>query len=204
VHGLPLQWMAAEWSVEDCELFKATRGDSAWQAEWEFLGLLRAVDSWLAHLRGQALVLFQLDATAALHASVRGAGRTPFMNALAAELALRLESAAVSMVPEHLSGILNFECDALSRLAQGAAVPRALDGALRVHPRLLSQDFFWAWPRSLLRTRRGHADACGPGAFGSLVGTSQSLARHAPKPNSRARARAGKRRRARAKQGSLG
>ena len=197
VHGLPRQWMAAEWSAEDCELLKATRGDAAWQAEWELFGVLRAVDSWLAHLRGQALVLFQLDATAALHASARGAGRTPYMNALAAELTLRLESAAVSMVPEHLCSTLNFECDALSRLAQGASVPRTLDGALRVFPRLLSPDFFWAWPRSLLRTR-GQAVACGLGACGRVGETSQPLAQHGLKPNSRARARTELRRRVKA------
>jgi hypothetical protein len=196
LRGRPVEWMAADWTDSDCALFRATRGDPAWQAEWEFLGLLRAVDLWLAHLRGQAMVLFQMDATAALHASMRAAGRTPLMNALAAELALRLESAAVSLIPEHLSGILNFECDALSRLSEGAEVPRILRGAQRVRPRLLEAAFFWAWPRALFTTHPIPPSACGPGAFGQVEdGTLQPWARHARPRSSRARARARKQQR---------
>ena len=90
------------------------------------MGLLVAVDIWLSALRGHMLCLFQLDATAALHAAMRCAGRTPIMNAIAAEIALRLESASVRVIPEHLSGTFNFQCDAFSRLAIGAHIPSCL------------------------------------------------------------------------------
>ncbi len=73
-------------------------------------------DTWLPHLHSQALSLLQTDATAALYDATRMAGRAPAMYALAAELALRFESAQVHMAPEHLSGTLNYACDALSRL----------------------------------------------------------------------------------------
>ena len=154
--GLPVQWLAQEWSGSDAQLMHATLGDPAWQAEWEFLALLRAVDTWIALLRGVDAAVFQMDATAALHAAARGAGRTPIMNAIAAELAIRLESVGAGLIPEHLCGTLNFECDALSRLTQGARVPPALDGIQRVSPRPLSPSFFLAWPNGLVKTLPAH------------------------------------------------
>ena len=112
--------------------------------------------------------LLQTDATAALHDAARLAGRTPAMNAIAAELALRLESAQVHAQPEHLSGTLSFECDALSRLSQGASIPKTLANVQRSEPRRRSPFFFWAWPRDPLRTQRNAASqaalACGRGA----------------------------------------
>ena len=73
------------------------------------------------------------------------------MNALAAELALRFESPQVHMAPEHVSGTLNYACDALSRLSKGTAkVPAAFAGIVRATPRLRLPAFFWAWPRTLL------------------------------------------------------
>ena len=76
--------------------------------------------------------------------AARLAGRTPAMNAIAVEIAIRLESAEVTLSPEHLRGALNFECDALSRLAQGAAIPERLQGVQRSLPRPRQQQFFWA------------------------------------------------------------
>ncbi|CAK0883204.1 unnamed protein product, partial [Prorocentrum cordatum] len=126
VDGAPRAWIAEEWADADLELLHATRGDPAWQAEWELLALLVAVDCWLPRLEDEALALLQTDATAALFSAARLAGRTPLMNALAAELALRFESANVHVSLEHVAGTLNFECDALSRISQGAAIPRSL------------------------------------------------------------------------------
>ena len=55
------------------------------------------------------------------------------------------------MAPEHLSGTLNYACDALSRLSKGAAkVPEDLASVARARPRLRQPAFFWAWPRTLL------------------------------------------------------
>ena len=151
--GRPVAWFAEEWSQNDLALFHAERGDPAWQADWELFAVLVAIDVWLPRLRGQAMCLLQTDATAALPDAARLAGRTPAMNAIAAELALRLECAHVQAVPEHLSGTLNFQCDALSRMALGAALPAALAGVPRVSPRSPEASFFWAWPRALLQAQ---------------------------------------------------
>ena len=126
--GSPAQWFAGDWTAQDAQILRAELGEAAWQAEWELLALLRAVDTWIAHLNCRSAALFQMDATAALHTAARGAGRTPVMNALAAELAIRMESANAIILPEHLSGTLNFECDALRRLSQGAGTPRRFRG----------------------------------------------------------------------------
>jgi len=150
--GLPVLWMALDWSPDDLAFLKAKIGDPAWQAEWELFAILIAVDAWLPHLRGQAAFLLQADATAALFSAARLAGRTPAMNAIAVEIAIRLESAEVTLSPEHLRGALNFECDALSRLAQGAAVPERLQDVQRSWPKPRQQQFFWA---ACHRTTRG-------------------------------------------------
>ena len=72
------------------------------------------------------------------------AGRTAAMNAIAVEIAIRLESAQVILSPEHFRGTLNFECDALSRLAQGAEVPKRLLLVPRSSPKPRQRSFFWA------------------------------------------------------------
>ena len=73
------------------------------------------------------------------------------MYALAAELALTFESAQVHTVAVHLSGTLNYECDALSRLTKGEAkVPAMLDKVERARPRPRQLAFSWAWPPALL------------------------------------------------------
>ena len=136
--------MALDWSPDDLAFLKAKVGDPAWQAEWELFAVLIAIDTWLPHLRGQAAFLLQADATAALFAAARMAGRTAAMNAIAVEIAIRLESAQVILSPEHFRGTLNFECDALSRLAQGAKVPERLLGVERALPKPRQRPFLWA------------------------------------------------------------
>ena len=142
--GAPIHWMAGTWMAEDIQYLNATAGDPAWQAEWELYAVLLAVDAWLGHLWGNPLAVIQMDATAALHAVMRAAGRTPAMNAIASEIALRLEIAGVQFLPEHLSGTLNFDCDALSRLhKEGIEVPKKLVGIPRTTPKDRVQSFFW-------------------------------------------------------------
>ena len=88
--------------------------------------VLIAIYTWLRHLQAQAVSLLQTDATAALYDATRMAGRTPAMNGLAAELALRCESAQMHMALMNLSGTFNYACDVLSRLSKGTAkVPAA-------------------------------------------------------------------------------
>lgn len=164
VGGQPQAWIAEEWAGNDLEILHVTRGDAAWQAEWELF------DLWLPHFKDQTLALIQTDATAALYSSARSASRTPIMNALAAELALRFESASVHVLPEHLSGTLNCQCDALSRLAQEEQVPSSLAKVRRVSTRPCSSSFFWAWPRAWVTNL---SSVCGPDFYGRQGRTSQ-------------------------------
>ena len=80
-------------------------------------------------------------------------GKTPSMNALAAELGLRLQKHDISMTTEHYRGELNVDCDALSRLAQGHKIPEHLLCVERVIPPERDHNLFWAWPREILQTR---------------------------------------------------
>ena len=43
--GLPVLWMALDWSPDDLAFLKAKIGDPAWQAEWELFAILIAVDT---------------------------------------------------------------------------------------------------------------------------------------------------------------
>ena len=71
------------------------------------------------------------------------------MNAIAAEIALRLEIGKVEFQAEHLTGTLNFDCDALSRLAmEGKKVPQKLVAVRRDVVPHRGPSFFWGWPES--------------------------------------------------------
>ena len=92
------------------------------------------------------------------------------MNALCAEIALRLESAMVHMTEEHYEAVINFETDALSRLSQGAQIPERLLNVFRqpLPPREAS--FFWAWPRGAIEESSSAAASAetGQGACGRM------------------------------------
>ena len=147
--GVPQAWIAGTWEKDDLDRFKAEMGDPAWQAEWEIYATLLAIDVWLKFLWGHPLAMLQLDATAALHSILRASGRTPAMNAIAAEIALRLEIGKIELQAEHLTGTLNFDCDALSRLAmEGKKVPQKLVSVRRDVVPHRGPSFFWGWPES--------------------------------------------------------
>ena len=143
VQSVPKMWLADDWEKEDFNLFGAERGDPAWQSELELHAVLLAIDTWLPRLRGQSLCLFLSDSTAALYAVMQTSSETQAMNALAAEIALRLECANVFTVPEHVAGKLNFDCDAVSRLSEGAQLPAILGNVRRDVPKPRQPRFFW-------------------------------------------------------------
>ena len=60
----------------------------------------------------------------------------------AAEIALRLECANVFTVPEHVADTLNFDCDALSRLSEGAQLPAILGNVRCDVPKPRQPGFF--------------------------------------------------------------
>ena len=227
-------WLAGDWEKEDFNL-GAARGDPAWQSEWELHAALLAIDTWLPRLRGQPLCLFQSDSTATLYAVMHASGKTPAMNALAAEIALRLESLYAVMHHEcarsgdrfatrapvcshacfrqnsshecarsgdrfatrvcqrlhstRARGVaLNFDCDALSRLSEGAQLPAILGNVRRDVPKPRQPGFFWGWPATLLFGCQRQSSACGLGASGKRVRTAlQSLARQSAQRLSRAK-----------------
>ena len=150
----PVAWCAAKWEAADLDILKAEPGNPAWQAEWELFAIFIALDLWLPRLRGTAAGVLQSDATAALFASRREAGRTPAINALCAEIALRVEVAAIQLRHEHYAAVLNFEADALSRLSRGAAMPSRLAHVERQPVPARSFSSFWAWPRELREAKQ--------------------------------------------------
>ena len=165
-NGTPITWMAAPWSESDHDFLQALPGDPAWQAEWELLAVLIAIDAWILQLQGRAAAIIQTDATAALFNVRHLSGRTAAMNALTAEIALRLEAYDVQVLPEHMPAVLNFECDSLSRLAQGASISSRLSQLPRAWPRPRPASFFWAWPQSAGKRQRDAAappEECGRG-----------------------------------------
>ena len=164
-----MQWMAIRWNETDTNFLRAIPGEAAWQAEWELLAILIAVDVWLPEVAGRTTAVIQTDATAALFNVKTLSGKTPAMNALTAEIALRLESVGVETAPEHLSGILNYECDALSREAQGAAVPDRLRHLPRVWPPARVPSWWWAWPRDLSHAALADAGRPASGQEGAQI-----------------------------------
>ena len=70
------------------------------------------------------------------------------MNALAGEIGLRLVGQCVDL--KHISGVSNYEADALSRLYVGKDVPEHLRAVPRSVPPARNADFFLAWPRELV------------------------------------------------------
>ena len=107
--------------------------------------MLIAIDTWLPWLRLKNSCVLQGDATAALGCVDNLAGKTTAMNAIAAEIALRLECAQVRIHTEHYKASLNKECDALSRLSQGATISTRRHKVPRVTPKARNSSYFWGW-----------------------------------------------------------
>ena len=74
------------------------------------------------------------------------------MNSITSEVAVPLEAHDITITPEHIASVLNFECQALCRLSQGAAVSGRLTAILPSSPRARSPSFSWAWPKAINTT----------------------------------------------------
>ena len=105
--------------------------------------------TWKEELSGSSTCLLQADSRAALGAALRMASNRATMNALAAELGLRAAASGITFEGEHYRAVLNFECDALSRLAQGYQTPSSLLNVPRATPPERTKAFFLAWPADL-------------------------------------------------------
>ena len=90
--GKPQKWWASPLTPDDLSLFAATIGDPAFQAEWELLAILTSVVAWADCLQSCLVGMIESDSWAALNATMKMASSTPSMNALGAEIGIRMAS----------------------------------------------------------------------------------------------------------------
>ena len=90
--GNPQKWWASALTPDDLSLFAATIGDPAFQAEWELLAILTSVVAWADCLQSCLVGMIESDIWAALNATMKMASSTPSMNALGAEIGIRMAS----------------------------------------------------------------------------------------------------------------
>ena len=145
--GEPVAYWADVISEKDLKRCKATRGDPAFQAEWELLSILVSLHIFGKDLEEDAGVTIESDSVAALCAALELKGRSPLMNALASEVMLRLEEYNLeAVVAKHIPGVMNFLADALSRLSAGKELPESLAKVRRVPSPVRDEKFWRAWP----------------------------------------------------------
>ena len=95
-------------------------------------------------------ICLQTDNTATMTAAMAMKSPTGTMNAIAAEMSLRLDRRRANFhVAEHIPGLLNFIADALGRLGTGAKLPECLDTARRFSAPSRSREsgFLLCWPQ---------------------------------------------------------
>ena len=145
--GEVLGYWADEVHERDLSRLRARRGEPAWQNEWEMLAVLVSIVVFEADLAGEKFIL-QADNITALEAASRYKSPRPLINAMAAEMALRMDKLRTEMTMcEHIPGILNVEADALSRLSVGKDLPKELREARRLQAPARTDDFWKCWPQ---------------------------------------------------------
>ena len=124
-------WVAMEAPVrpEDAEWLGVEHGEASSQGPLEAWAVLLAIRMWRTKLLGCAILL-KADSTVALAMAAKLSSRSPVVNWVGAELALRLELLQVrKLVGHHLPGAFNTTADWLSRPHERAAeVPTELKG----------------------------------------------------------------------------
>ena len=140
---------ADELNESDLSLFGAVKGDPKWQSEWELYAVLVSVVVFEGIVKDKKMAL-QTDNTATMRASMVLKSPTATMNAIASEIALRLDRNMTNFeVAEHIPGLLNHVADSLSRLSEGAKLPECLVAAQRFQAPCRSRDsgFLICWPQ---------------------------------------------------------
>ena len=140
VDSVPDQWLAVTWTAEDEELLGCRIGDPAGQATWEAFALLLCLREWaVGTWRGPLTIIG--DAEGVMAGLITLGARSPPVNAIAREAVLLLAPWGRHLRGVHVWSEDNSLADALSRLAQGAAVPALLLQVSRaqVAPRCSSQ-----------------------------------------------------------------
>ena len=147
--GEIIGYWADELNKSDLNLFGAVRGDPAWQSEWELYAVLVSVVVFSDIVKDKKMAL-QTDNTATMRASMVLKSPTATMNAIASEIALRLDKNRITFdISEHIPGLLNYIADSLSRLSEGAKLPECLEAAQRFSAPSRSRDsgFLICWPQ---------------------------------------------------------
>ena len=136
-------------SDADCSLLGATRGDPAFQSEWELLAVWVSIETFLEILKkfSAVKIFLRTDNTATIQAAMEFRAGSPVMAQLAAEVSLQL--AIHQLLPiyaQHVPGILNDLADRLSRLTPDDQVPEQLRQCQRFEPVQRTMKTFRAWP----------------------------------------------------------
>ena len=153
--GPHLEYWADPIGDADGRWFRAEAGDSAYMPEFELLSILVSVKVWGPRLKGSNVgLVLQGDAVATLTAAINLTGRTPLLNALAAEVALQLElNRRDCSFKERVRSELNVEAGKLSRLwddvTVSQVVPDSPQNAVRIFAPPRNSAFMIAWPQYL-------------------------------------------------------
>ena len=136
---------------EDFSLFQSTKGDPAFQSEYELLAVLVALhvfESWITHRKQVARIMIRSDNMAVVTAAFQYKASSPLMVQLTAEVVLQLEHMQVAHVlSQHVPGALNLIADKLSRPELTFPLPKALENSICVSVPRRTMDFYRAWPR---------------------------------------------------------
>ena len=95
--------------------------------ESEMLAAHVAMDTGLARLRGETLLMFQTDATAAPCSILKALGETPAMKCNCRRDGHSLGVRPCSVRARASARTPRFECDALSRISEGTDIPDVLN-----------------------------------------------------------------------------
>ena len=143
--GVVVSYWADEVTELDRRVCPGQAGDPSFQAEWELYAILISIAVWQGRLAGAHVACLETDSKAALYACAKLSSNTPTMNSIAAEIALRVVGLQIEL--GHVSGVANYEADALSRLCQGKAVPAHLSKVERAAVPVRDAGFFLAWSK---------------------------------------------------------
>ena len=125
------EWFAISWSSADLAVVAVEPGNPRHQTFFELLTLLLALIQWGDFAAKESILTLVGDNTGSLQEalSLRGKGS---LNLLSKELACRQAKHQWKFAVGHLPTEANKIADALSRLPQGAPLPRELANATKV------------------------------------------------------------------------
>jgi len=144
-NGQVVSFWADKITDADRKVIPGEAGDPAFQAEWELFAILISLVVWEARMADAHVACLESDSQAALYACARWSSNTPSMNLIAAEIGLRVIGSRIEL--SHVSGVANYEADALSRLCQGKPMPQHLEYVERKAAPKRDASFFLAWAK---------------------------------------------------------